>query len=269
MREVRRLGNVYGDQYGESFAGNVWDKNGLVPSIMTMQGGGRQPMIVEDFYENREPRVYKDYAPALRAEREGLKVIEDTDMKDTEKVDLGDGEIICSKTKDGGAIVNTGKDGVSITVKAQYYKTSLANFARPGASYAATGIVEKNPEYIEVAQATKDGSIKCKVGGCYNSNYPDSKTRRGRVQEDGDVTPTLTVADIEKINYVETKYRIRKLTPKECWRLMGYTDEDFDKASASGVSNSQLYKQAGNAIVKQVLMGIFAQMIPQSARSGS
>lgn len=47
------------------------------------------------------------------------------------------------------------------------------------------------------------------------------------------------------------------------------TNEDFDKASASGVSNSQLYKQAGNAIVKQVLMGIFAQMIPQSARSGS
>lgn len=260
MREVIRLGNVYGDQYGESFAGNVWDKNGLVPSIMTMQGGGRQPMIVEDFYESREPRVYKYCAPTLRAEREGLKVIEDTDMKDTEKVDLGDGEIICSKTKDGGAIVNTGKDGVSITVKAQYYKTSLANFARSGASYAATGIVEKNPEYIEVAQATKDGSIKCKVGGCYNSNYPDSKTRRGRVQENGDVTPTLTVADIEKINYVETKYRIRKLTPKECWRLMGYTDEDFDKASASGVSNSQLYKQAGNAIIRQVLMALFLQM---------
>lgn len=217
-------------------------------------------MIVEDFYESREPRVYKDCAPTLRAEREGLKVIEDTDMKDTEKVDLGDGEIICSKTEDGGAIVNTGKDGVSITVKAQYYKTSLANFARSGASYAATGIVEKNPEYIEVSQATKDGSIKCKVGGCYNSNYPDSKTRRGRVQEDGDVTPTLTVADIEKINYVETKYRIRKLTPKECWRLMGYTDEDFDKAQSSGVSNSQLYKQAGNAIIRQVLMALFLQM---------
>ena len=217
-------------------------------------------MIVDDFFESREPRVYKDYAPALRAERKGLKVIEDADMEETGKVDLGDGEIICQKTEDGGAIVNTGKDGVSITVKAQYYKTSLANFARSGASYAATGIVEKNPEYIEVAQATKDGSIKCKVGGCYNSNYPDSKTRRGRVQEDGDVTPTLTVADIEKINYVETKYRIRKLTPKECWRLMGYTDEDFDKASASGVSNTQLYKQAGNAIIRQVLMALFLQM---------
>ena len=53
---------------------------------------------------------------------------------------------------------------------------------------------------------------------------------------------------------------IRKLTPLECWRLMGFTDEDFIKAKESGVSNSQLYKQAGNSIVKQVLMAIFKNM---------
>ncbi len=52
------------------------------------------------------------------------------------------------------------------------------------------------------------------------------------------------------------KRLIRKLTPRECWRLMGYTD----KAQAV-VSNTQLYKQAGNAIVKQVLMAIFKQML--------
>ena len=54
--------------------------------------------------------------------------------------------------------------------------------------------------------------------------------------------------------------RIRKLTPLEYWRLMGFSDEDFDKA-ASVNSNTQLYKQAGNSIVKQVLMTIFQQMI--------
>ena len=115
-------------------------------------------------------------------------------------------------------------------------------------------------EEIEIKQATKEGSIKCKVGGCYDASYPDSTTRRGRVQNNGDVTPTLTAGSSENINVVETRYRIRKLTPKECWRLMGYTDTDFEKAKASGVSNSQLYKQAGNAIVKQVLMAIFSQM---------
>ena len=60
-------------------------------------------------------------------------------------------------------------------------------------------------------------------------------------------------------NCIKNSYRIRKLTPRECWRLMGYTDADFDKTSAVN-SNTQLYKQAGNAIVKQVLMAIFSQL---------
>ena len=114
---------------------------------------------------------------------------------------------------------------------------------------------------ICVKQATKEGYIKCKVGGCYDASYPDSTTRRDRVQNGGDVTPTITAEGSENINYIETEYRIRKLTPKECWRLMGYTDEDFEKAHNAGVSNSQLYKQAGNAIVKQVLMAIFSQIL--------
>lgn len=55
-------------------------------------------------------------------------------------------------------------------------------------------------------------------------------------------------------------YRIRKLTPKECFRLMAFSDEDFDKAKAAGVSNSQLYKQAGNSIVVDVLYYIFINL---------
>lgn len=61
-------------------------------------------------------------------------------------------------------------------------------------------------------------------------------------------------------NCIQQAYRIRKLTPKECWRLMGYTDKDFEKAAEVN-SNTQLYKQAGNAIVKQVLMAIFSQLL--------
>ena len=56
--------------------------------------------------------------------------------------------------------------------------------------------------------------------------------------------------------------RIRKLTPKECWRicLMGFDDEDFDKAQKVN-SDTQLYKQAGNSIVVQVLEAIFSEMM--------
>ena len=51
----------------------------------------------------------------------------------------------------------------------------------------------------------------------------------------------------------EKKYRIRRLTPRECWRLMDFTDEQFDKAKSAGLSQTQLYKQAGNSIVVGVL----------------
>lgn len=57
--------------------------------------------------------------------------------------------------------------------------------------------------------------------------------------------------------------RIRKLTPRECWRLMGFSDEDYDKAKAAGISDTQLYKQAGNSIVVDVLMAIFKELLCQ------
>lgn len=54
--------------------------------------------------------------------------------------------------------------------------------------------------------------------------------------------------------------KIRKLTPKECWRLMGFDDSDFEKAEAVN-SNTQLYKQAGNSIVVDVLEYIFGALL--------
>lgn len=56
------------------------------------------------------------------------------------------------------------------------------------------------------------------------------------------------------------RYRIRKLTARECFRLQGVSDSDIDKIKAAGISESQQYKMAGNSIVVDVLMGIFQQM---------
>ena len=75
-----------------------------------------------------------------------------------------------------------------------------------------------------------------------------------------------TITTVQKDNYVvepvkaRTKIRIRKLTPRECWRLMGFTDEDFDKAQAVPTSDTQLYKQAGNSIVVNVLEAVFKNL---------
>lgn len=85
--------------------------------------------------------------------------------------------------------------------------------------------------------------------------YPDSKTRRGRVGHG--VSKTLPTSDSQG---VMDGYRIRKLTPLECWRLMGFDDTDFHKAEKVN-SNTQLYKQAGNSIVVNVLEAILKELL--------
>ena len=117
--------------------------------------------------------------------------------------------------------------------------------------------------------------------------------QRGRYDENGKIVQQLEVSDSKCMNalttvqkdnlLLETKIaqevptqfqkfiyeingelyliRIRKLTPKECWRLMDFSDCDYEKA-ASVNSNTQLYKQAGNSIVKNVLIAILGQLIP-------
>ena len=78
--------------------------------------------------------------------------------------------------------------------------------------------------------------------------------------------PTLraeTHGNLPKV--IESQYRIRKLTPLECWRLMDFSDEDFHKAESVN-SNSQLYKQSGNSICRNVLVAIFGQMMPRKEK---
>lgn len=102
---------------------------------------------------------------------------------------------------------------------------------------------------------------KC-VGGLSDKKWSDRQYHQQHRVYKGDIALCLPANLPEgSYKYVD-RYRIRKLTPREVWRLMGYTDEDFDKAAAVN-SQTQLYKQAGNAIVKQVLMAIFRQMKPK------
>ena len=80
------------------------------------------------------------------------------------------------------------------------------------------------------------------------------------------ISNTLTT-NAENMGVCVHPLRIRKLTPKECWRLMGFDDEDFHKAEKV-CSNSQLYKQAGNSIVVNVLMAIFKELfVPKKTMS--
>lgn len=173
-----------------------------------------------------------------------------------------------------------------------------------------------NGHQISIPQATKKGYIEMDLPGVCDLSYPNSKTRRGRVQENGKVSPTLTassqdicyieyngemvnlpciaasrarnpenpsdrsagmpkeqrleintkgtsntITSVSKDNYaIDTDYRVRKLTPKECFRLMGLKDNDIDKIQQTGMSDTQQYKMAGNSIVVNVLEAIFRNL---------
>ena len=104
---------------------------------------------------------------------------------------------------------------------------------------------------IAIKEATKKGYAMAEDGDSVNIGMPDSTTRRGRVGRQ--IANTLTCAN--EMGVVDG-IRIRRLTPKECWRLQGFPDEYFDKAKAAGVSDSQLYKQAGNAVTVNVARAI-------------
>lgn len=131
-----------------------------------------------------------------------------------------------------------------------------------GTSNTITSVQKDNlviePKVLRINTATKQGYDEVKEGSCFDGAYPDSLTRRGRVQENGRVTPALcTSNEVCYFESAEPRFRIRKLTPRECFRLMGVSEEDIDKIQAAGISNSQQYKMAENSIVVDVLFHIF------------
>lgn len=111
---------------------------------------------------------------------------------------------------------------------------------------------------VKIKNAPKQGYLIAKKGDGIELSYPGSKLKRGRVQPQR--TNTLTTnANLGVLVNVEP-IRIRKLTPKECWRLQGFSDEQYEKAAAVN-SNSQLYKQAGNAVTVNVVEEIGRHII--------
>lgn len=126
---------------------------------------------------------------------------------------------------------------------------------------------------IEVKEATKQGYAECRVGiDSVNFSMPNSKTRRGRVGQEiantldtscnqgifVQVSEELTVYAVWYEKY-QCYIAIRKLTPKECFRLQGWSDDYFEKAQFVN-SDSQLYKQAGNGVTVTVIEAIARKM---------
>lgn len=153
-------------------------------------------------------------------------------------------------------------EGQKIAIKSNTIKqfgVLQPNFNQCGVVYETDGIAPTIRAYqggglepkIRVKEATKQGYQEAEIGDSVNLSHPNSKTRRGRVGKQ--IANTFLTGESQGV--VEPDFRIRKLTPRECWRLQGFPDWAFDKAQEVN-SNSQLYKQAGNSVTVNVISAI-------------
>jgi DNA (cytosine-5)-methyltransferase 1 len=200
-----RLGGIFDNDKGKHQAGSIWSKNALSPTIDTMQGGYRQPMIM--IPESND----KGYAEAYNGD--GVYINRPQNKHKSVYKELT--PTIKTTENDVGVVVNG------------FYKQALDTLANNDVKYG---------DSISAYNQTVDKS------GC----SPTITTR-----PEGKKTAILPITQ---------DLRIRKLTPKECWRLMGIDDSYFDKASQV-VSKSQLYKQAGNGIVVDVFAHILKELL--------
>lgn len=191
------------DGWNNEQLSRVYHDKGISPTLNTMQGGNRQPKIIE------EPKVENP-----------LKGKTDYGWHFEQNVYNSKG--ITRTVKAGGGSGNIPK--------------VIEELPAIGASRG------RNPEN------TSDRTIGTPTQQMFEVNTKGVSN---------------TITGVQKDNLVlQRNYRIRKLTPLECWRLMGFSDEDFYKAEQVN-SNTQLYKQAGNSIVVPVLEAIFKNLFKE------
>lgn len=225
---VKQVGNISdcNCNWKNPQVGRIYSTDGCSPTLNTCGGGSHEPKILQvgKINSSQDGVVVSD---------EGIAPTHTAGHGNTPKV-LKVGNINPSGNgMNGNVFDSTGLSPTITTIKGEGNK-------------------------IAIRQATKKGYIECDIGGVADLSYPNSKTRRGRVQDNGNICPTITATETG-ICRLESLLRIRKLTPKECFRLMGFDDSAYDAAS-NVVSNSQLYKQTGNSIVVDVLYYILVEL---------
>lgn len=126
-------------------------------------------------------------------------------------------------------------------------------------NYICEGIDEEIQvkDFLKIKEATKKGYSEAYAGDYVNIQFPNSKTRRGRV---GNGIANTLLTSKENCVVVDNPLRLRRLTEKECFRLMGFDDSDCDILKDNGISMTQIYKQAGNSIVVNVLEALFKEL---------
>lgn len=250
--KIMRDFGIYGDKQG----GSVFNPNGLSPTLTTKSSLNWNVLINEESFVSKK---YNDFINKNGYIPDMFKPYNNAEIKDIAPTQSTQ----CGSTTSSSTILIRNKslretlEQNDIEKDISYIDAYNRNIRKDDLSGTITTRVnDSNNTFIAIKNATKQGYLEAHDGdGCYITNI-DKK--RGTVQKE--MIPTLKTSP--DIGCVTTDLRIRKLTPKECWRLMGFDDVDFEKAEKIN-SNTQLYKQAGNSIVVNVLEAIFKELLSE------
>lgn len=251
----------------------VYSEEGISPTLDTMQGGHRQPKVLINEEENLKRQLCNDLIQNNKVEEYDVIRHNYSNSRMDGKAKGIHQENNISPTLDTrcdclGVAVNTEtvnlKRGYSCEIKPEKESTEdidiIGNYSK--SNYNQTSIVGKNgvaPTVTENhGQVTAISVNKPQV----IAGIGDKKSNNGTqwYQQDRIYDDKVAISVTTSFNpYYQSNLRIRKLTPKECFRLMGVKDKDYDNIAANQ-SNASLYHLAGDSIVTTVLMAIFGEL---------
>lgn len=258
-QSVVKIGNV--NPSGNGMNGEVYQADGLAPTLTTNKGEGQKiaiPVLTPDRTNKRQNgrRFKTDGEPMFTLtaqDRHGVVVENEIKKYGT----------IQPNYNQSGVVYDT--DGIAPTIRAYQGGGLEPKIIQRGHGYNKGGEHDIAPtltsnsyhenNVLKITEATKQGYAEAEIGDSVNLSHPNSKTRRGRVGKQ--IANTLLTGESQGV--VGPDFRIRKLTPRECWRLQGFPDWAFDKAQEVN-SNSQLYKQAGNSVTVNVIAAIAKEL---------
>ena len=248
---VKQVGNII---ESTSFGGNpqrgrIYSANGLSPTLNTAQGGGLEPkVLIERPLRASQTKVllgkYKrsEYGKAIRKAYESGKI--KVRRKDLKKFSL-------KKSNVSNTLTTVQKDNLIGMVKTDKIEIDSRRFKENGKPTFTANVVDRNGNIPKIV---------CKP--CLTPDRANKRQHGRRFKENGDPEFTLTSQDKHGVLIGDGKsIAIRKLTPRECWRLQGFSDEQFEKAKKAGISDTQLYKQAGNAVTVDVVEQIGKRLV--------
>ena len=256
--QVKQIGNVCPTKTRKNpNQGRVYNKDGIAPSLTTMEGGNREPMVIEQepfivASRGRNPENPSDRTTGTPTEQR------------LEPNFSGTTNCLTSVAKDNYVAEPT-VEKVAI-VEDQFPGSRDARIYK---EYSPT--LRQNCGGLQVAKCEDEPEINPKlVGGIGEKNFGKQYRQGNRVYDSDEIAMALNAQPVGNaggysyLYAVEEKqpkirWRIRKLTPKETTRLMNFTDKDYE-AMAKYVSNSAIYKANGNSIVVSCLIAIFSSL---------